>query len=168
MVTSAPPVDTCTSSTELKSMTNGTAVREVVAIDAVHEPSPLPAPGASREHAGLLAVMGAPDVLPVAGDARRLRQHLEHIPRRRNRLELLDVEARSLRRAPHIDDRADAGDDDVLLQAADGEFAVDLRVEAGLQLESFAHQRRKAREFELDRRIPRSEVRRTRRCRFHR
>ena len=92
--------------------------------------------------------MGSADVLAVASDARRLREHLEHVASRGYRLQFLDVEAGPLRRAPHVDDRCDAGHDDVLLQCANAEFAIDLGVEAGLQLESFPDERRKAGELE--------------------
>ena len=127
-----------------------TSVGDVVPIDAVDEPSPLTVGGAAGKHPDLLAVVRAADVLPIRRDPRRLRQHLEHVAGRRNRLQFLDVEARPLRRAPNVHDRIHAGHDHVFLEAADRELAVDLRAESALQLKPLAHQRLEAGELERD------------------
>src|SRR6185436_20055791 len=56
-----------------------TTVGDIVSVHAVNKPAALAVTRASREHADLLAVVGATDVLTIAGDPWCLCQHLEHI-----------------------------------------------------------------------------------------
>ena len=104
-------------------------------------------------HAGDAARVGRDGRRRAALDVHGRDQQRHRVigPRRGQRLEDLAVDRLVARDVLHVDDRGRLGDGNRLLQRADGKLRVNVRGEAGAQLDALAHKRAEAGQSKGDR-----------------